>query len=292
MREPACPGVWLWQNDGGSHDRVTLTQGLTRYRGGGGPPLVLVHGLGLSWRCWRPLLDALERCHEVVAIDLPGFGDSPPLAGDVAPTPTRLADAVELELDRLGLDAPALVGNSLGGWVALELARRGRATRAVLLSPSGLESPLERVWVIALNEQLRLRARIGAQVGRWLTEPLLTRMILLGGLRSRPWRLSPDAAARDLHDFGCSPGFQATLRSTVAARAPIWLGEIRVPVRVAYGTFDLMLGAVTAPRFAAAIPGAELIPLPAVGHVPMLDDPELVARAILDFTAHGDACRA
>ena len=112
--------------------------------------------------------------------------------------------------------------------------------------------------------------------------------MLFGGLRSQPWRLSPDAAARDLHDFGYSPGFQSTLSSTVATRVPMWLGEIQVPVRVAYGMLDLMLGVFTAPRFAAAIPQAELVSLPAVGHVSMLDDPELVARTILDFTADAD----
>ena len=221
----------------------------------------------------------------MVAIDLPGFGESPRLPDRAAATPARLADAVEAELDRLGLDAPALVGNSLGGWVALELARRGRAARAVVISPSGLESPPERALVIALNELMRLRARLGAPLGRWLTAPALARVMLFGGLRSQPWRLSPDAAAGDLHDFGYSPGFQSTLSSTVATRAPMWLGEIQVPVRVAYGMLDLMLGVFTAPRFAAAIPRAELVALPGVGHVPMLDDPELVARTILDFTA-------
>jgi pimeloyl-ACP methyl ester carboxylesterase len=261
---------------------------LTRHRGGSGPPLVLVHGLGLSWRSWQPVFDALEFRHDVVAIDLPGFGESPPLPDGAAPTPTRLADAVESELDRLSLRAPAVVGNSLGGWVALELARRGRAARAVAISPSGLESPPKRALVIALNELMRLRARFGAPLGRWLTAPALARVMLFGGLRSQPWRLSPGAAVRDLHDFGYSPGFQSTVRSTIATSAPMWLGEIRVPVRVAYGTLDLMLGVFTAPRFAAAIPGAELVPLPAVGHVPMLDDPELVARTILDFTAHAD----
>ena len=261
---------------------------LTRYRGGSGPPLVLVHGLGLSSRSWQPVLDELELRHDVVAIDLPGFGGSPPLPDGSAPTPARLADAVESELDRLSLKAPAVVGNSLGGWVALELARRGRAARAVVISPSGLESPPERALVIALNEQMRLRARFGAPLGRWLTAPALARVMLFGGLRSQPWRLSPDAAAGDLHDFGYSPGFQSTLRSTIATRVPTWLSEIRVPVRVAYGTLDLMLGVFTAPRFAAAIRGAELVPLPAVGHVPMLDDPELVARTILDFTADAD----
>jgi pimeloyl-ACP methyl ester carboxylesterase len=220
----------------------------------------------------------------------PVFGESPRLPDGALPTPTRLSppDGVEPELDRLGLDAPALVGNSLGGWVALELARRGRAARAVVISPSGLELPPERALVITLNEQMRLRARFGAPLGRWLIATPLARVMLFGGLRSQPWRLSPDAAAGDLHDFGYSPGFQSTLNSTVASRAPTWLGEIQVPVRVAYGTLDLMLGVFAAPRFAAAIPRAELIPLPALGHVPMPVDPELVARTILDFTAATD----
>lgn len=265
----------------------TPAAALTRHRGGTGSPLVLVHGLGLSWRSWK-VLDALETRHDVVAIDLPGFGDSPPLPDGGAPTPTRLADAVESELDRLDLEAPALVGNSLGGWVTLELARRGRATRAVVISPSGLESPPERTLVIALNELMRLRARFGAPLGRWLTAPALARVMLFAGLRSQPWRLSPDAANHDLHDFGFSPGFQSTLAATVGTRVPMRLTGIQVPVRVAYGTLDLMLGVLTAPRFAAAIPGAELIPLPGVGHVPMLDDPELVARTILAFTTGSD----
>jgi hypothetical protein len=188
--------------------------------------------------------------HEEDDDDLPGFG-KPAAARWCRSNPRPPgADAVESELDRLGLHGPALVGNSPGGWVALELAQRGRAARAVVISPSGLEPPPERAVVIALN-----------------------------------LALSPDAAVRDLHDFGYSPGFQSTLGSTVASRAAMWLGEIEVPVRVAYGTLDLMLDVFTAPRFATAIPGAELVPLPAVGHVPMLDDPELVARTILDFTA-------
>jgi pimeloyl-ACP methyl ester carboxylesterase len=74
----------------------------------------------------------------------------------------------------------------------------------------------------------------------------------------------------------------------------MWLGEIQEAVRVCCGTLDMMLGVFTAPRFAAGILGAELIPLPAVGHVPMLDNPGLVVRTILDFTtpAHASPRRA
>jgi pimeloyl-ACP methyl ester carboxylesterase len=162
---------------------------------------------------------------------------------------------VEDELDRLGLDAPAIAGNSLGGWLALELARRGRADRVVAIAPSGLEMPAERAYVIAMNEAMRLRARLGAPLGRLATRGAARRAVMLGGLR---W--------------------------TVGARVPTWLREIRVPVRLAFGTADLMLGAYTTPRFALAIPDAELVPLPHLGHVPMNDDPDLVAQTILELT--------
>ncbi|HWT24486.1 MAG TPA: alpha/beta hydrolase [Solirubrobacteraceae bacterium] len=256
---------------------------LTQHRGGSGPPLVLLHGLGFSWRSWVPVLGALEARHDVLALDLPGFGAAPPLKD--RPTPAALADAVEAELDRVGAGAPAVAGNSLGGWIALELARRGRAERVVAIAPSGLELPHERAYVVWLNEVMRLRARLGAPLGRLLTAPLPIRIAMFGGMRTRPWNVDPDEGARELEAFGRSRAFQRTLRSTVGARAPAGLGDIAVPVRIAFGTLDAMLGAYTAPRFAAAIPRADLVELPGVGHVPMADDPDLVARTILDFTA-------
>jgi pimeloyl-ACP methyl ester carboxylesterase len=248
---------------------------------GSGEPLLLLHGLGLSWRSWLPIVGALKPHHDVIALDLPGFGDSAPLPEGVPPTPARLVDAIVGELDRLGIDETAVAGNSLGGWLALELAVRGRATCVVAIAPSGLESPPERAFVIALNEMMRARARVSAPLGRLLTSSAVARTMLLGGLRSRPWRLSPDEGARELCQFGCCPGFQSTLASTVATQAPTHLHAIRVPVRIAFGTLDLMLGVFTAPRFAVAIPTAELIALPGLGHVPMLDDPDLVADTVL-----------
>jgi pimeloyl-ACP methyl ester carboxylesterase len=257
---------------------------LTRHRAGGGDPLLLLHGLGLTWRCWKPVLPALEAVHDVIAVDLPGFGDAPALDGR-DPTVGALADAVEAELDRLGLDAPHIAGNSLGGWIALELARRGRARSVVALAPSGLELPAERLFVVSLNEAMRLRARAAAPVAGAVTANPLTRSTILAPMRLRPWRVPAADAAAEVRAFGRAPGFQRTLRLTVGARAALGLDAVAVPVRVCAGPRDVMLGAYTAPRFVAVIPRAELHPLLGCGHVPMADDPARVAAAIAGFTS-------
>jgi pimeloyl-ACP methyl ester carboxylesterase len=256
---------------------------LTQHRAGAGEPLVLLHGLGLMWRCWTPLLPALEAAHDVVALDLPGFGAAPPLSTG-EPTVGALADAVEAELDRLALDAPHIAGNSLGGWIALELARRGRARSVVALAPAGLEGPAERLYVMSLNEWMRLRAKAAAPVARTLTANRISRVAALGALRGRPWRVPADEAAAEVRAFARAPGFQPTLRWTVGAQPALGLDAIDVPVRVCAGPRDVMLGAYTAPRFVAAIPRAELHPLPGCGHVPMADDPSRVGAAITGLT--------
>jgi len=252
---------------------------LVRFRAGAGAPLVLIHGLGLSWRSWTPVLPLLTPGHDVLAIDLPGFGSAPALAGRT-PTIAALADAVEAELDRLGVERPRIAGNSLGGWVALELARRGRASSVVAIGPSGLETPAERAGVIAMNEVMRARNVAAAPVAALLTADPISRSTMIGGLHGRPWRVSAADAAAEIRDFARATGFQATLASTTGSHVASGLRDIQVPARICFGTRDLMIGALTAPRFAAAIPGAELVALPGCGHVPMADDPGLVARAL------------
>ena len=110
----------------------------TRTRTGAGAPLVLLHGLGSSRHAWDPVIPALAEQFEVLAVDLPGFGDSEPLPPPVEPTPAALAAAVAGLLDDLGITAPHIAGNSLGGWVALELARIRPPASVTLLSPAGL----------------------------------------------------------------------------------------------------------------------------------------------------------
>src|SRR5215218_8516885 len=111
---------------------------LEHSRTGSGPPIVLIHGIGLDREVWDPLVPLLAHEHEVIAVDLPGFGASAPLAG--APSVEALAAAVE----ELGLERPHVAGNSLGGGIALELGRRGWARSVCAISPIGFAAGRER----------------------------------------------------------------------------------------------------------------------------------------------------
>src|SRR4051794_2719083 len=105
------------------------------HRGGSGPPLVLVHGVTDTWRTWELVLDELERHHDVLAPTLPGHAGGPSLDGHL--DIDVLCGGVERAMDDAGVDRAHLVGNSLGGYVALHLAARGRATSVVALAPAG-----------------------------------------------------------------------------------------------------------------------------------------------------------
>jgi pimeloyl-ACP methyl ester carboxylesterase len=111
-----------------------------------------------------------------------------------------------------------------------------------------------------------------------------SRSLMLSGLHGRPWRMPAGDAAAEIREFAHAPGFHSTLYSTTGTKVPSGLSEITVPVRICFGSEDAMLGALTAPRFAAAIRGAQLFPLPGCGHVPMADDPRLVGAANTGFT--------
>jgi pimeloyl-ACP methyl ester carboxylesterase len=129
---------------------------LNHRHSGSGPPYVLIHGLGGEACVWEPVLAEPERRFDVIAVDLPGFGRSPALAEGTVPTPRALAGAVAELLDELGLGAVHAAGNSLGGWVALELARAGRARTVLGVCPAGCG---------ALPWPRRRRRREGAPTG-------------------------------------------------------------------------------------------------------------------------------
>src|SRR3712207_6101060 len=117
-------------------------------RRGNGSPLVLLHGIGHRWQAWEPVLDALAEQHDVIAVDLPGFGRSPLLPEgrgyDMAGAVQACADIFE----DMGLDRPHVAGNSLGGVISLELASRGLVSSATALAPAGFWTPRDRAWAL------------------------------------------------------------------------------------------------------------------------------------------------
>lgn len=254
---------------------------LDHHRAGSGEPLVLIHGLGHSWRGWRPMLPHLERQFDVLAVDLPGFGRSAPLPERLEATPETLADAVEDELARAGFDTAHLAGNSLGGWIALELARRGRARTVTAISPAGLQHAREKPWGAAILRGMRWFAR-NAPPPAPLIRNAAMRTFLAGPHLGRPWRSDPEELLELARYFAACPGFDATLPTTFESQ-PRGLTELDVPVLLLWGRLDVILLPRQGRRFERLIPNAELRYLPGLGHVPMSDDPELLAEAIAEF---------
>src|SRR4051794_9700561 len=175
-------------------------------RSGSGAPLVLLHALGSSRRVWDPVVPALSEHFDVLAIDLPGFGESAPLPPEVEPSPVVLAGTVAGLLDDLGIGTAHVVGNSLGGWVALELAALRPAASLTLLSPAGL-------W----RDATPLYCRASLRASRWLSRHaagllshLVThrggRALVLGQTHGRPARMTPDPARAPVRAVGTPPG--------------------------------------------------------------------------------------
>jgi pimeloyl-ACP methyl ester carboxylesterase len=265
-------------NGGGS-------RGLDHHRGGSGEPLVLIHGIGHTWRGWRPMLPQLERRFDVLAVDLPGFGHSDPLPAGVDSTAEALADAVEREMLGAGFDTAHISGNSLGGWIALELARRGRARTVTAISPAGLQHAREKQWGANILRGMRMAVRYARPPEVALRNPVC-RSLLAGPSVARPWRHDPDLLIEAMEMFAESPGFEATLPHLLNAQ-PRGLTTLDTPVLLLWGTQDVILLPRQGRRFERLIPGAELRYISGAGHVPMTDVPDLLADAIAEFALDG-----
>jgi pimeloyl-ACP methyl ester carboxylesterase len=247
-------------------------------RSGTGAPLVLLHGIGSSRRAWDPVLPALAARFDVIAVDLPGFGDSAPLYGQAEVPPARLAESVADLLDDLGVTAPHLAGNSLGGWVALELAARRPVASLTLLSPAGLwprNSP--QYGLVSLRASRWLARHATAPLSR-LVRYRLGRALVLGQTHGRPARLTAVYARAAVETLGRCPGFEAALAGT-ARRRYLATTPIAAPVTVAFGSRDRLLLRGSR-RLGQLPPHTRAEALPGCGHVPMADDPAAVAALI------------
>ena len=258
---------------------------LAATRSGHGAPLLLLHGIGSSKADWATLLPHLTADFDVLAVDLPGHGQSPPVPG--RPTVGALTDAVEADLDARGLATVHVCGNSLGGRIALELARRGRARSVVAVAPSGTSVLPERLYQLTGMAAARLTARALRPVMPALGRSRVARSLLLAALRAQPWRATgPELLAVD-EGFGGSPDFWRQLCWALLVDVPLGVTGIRCPVTLAQGLWDPVAPMQT-PRFAAVIPGSTLALLPWSGHAPHSDQPALLARLTRETAAAGD----
>lgn len=252
------------------------------HREGTGSPLVLVHGIGATWQCWRPVIPGLAARHDVIAIDLPGFGGSVSL-GISEPSLEHFAASILALLDHLGIQEFHVVGNSLGGAVAAELCNSGRVLTYTGISAAGhTYGPGAK-----LTRPLLRASYYGARAFRPAAPVLLrlplVRVLALWQMLGHPWKVSREYAL-DLID-GCAigDGFRPTLAHAIhdaGLPAPRWTG----PAQMLWGTRDLILPFSALARWQAAWPGLVGVPMPRLGHVPMQDNPTLIVRQILDLT--------
>jgi pimeloyl-ACP methyl ester carboxylesterase len=230
---------------------------------------------------WRPVHDELSKDYDVIAIDLPGFGHSPGLPAGVTPTAAALADAVEAELDRLGVAEFHVAGYSLGARVALELATRGRTHSVIAIAPDGLGTPLERLHQAAALLTGRTLAMLLAPIAAQVAATGAGRSLFFAMERSRPWQLPADDAGQLLLDFAQAPGYLETVRASMFD-VPTRLERITCPVLFLQGTADPLVS-MQSPRFLAFVRHAQLQWLPGLSHVPISDNPQLVASLMLRF---------
>ncbi|WP_394847119.1 alpha/beta fold hydrolase [Pendulispora brunnea] len=250
------------------------------HREGSGEPLVLIHGIGSRHGVWRPVVEQLARQRDVFAIDLPGFGASPPLPeGTPSGIPT-LTDAVEAWIRAMGLDRPHVAGNSLGGAIALELARRNAVRSATALSPAGFWIPIENTYARFVLKTARALGRRARPLGPRLAHSNWARGLLAGPFVAYPSRMDPEEALLDLAAFLDGPAFDETL-DRVRGYAFANGHELRVPVTIAWGTRDYLLFPHQARRARRLLPDARHVSLRGCGHMPMGDDPKQVLDVLL-----------
>lgn len=248
---------------------------LAHDRAGDGEPLLLLHPLGGERNVWRPLWEELTARHDVIAADMPGFGDSAILPGGTTPTPAALAEAVAAFAASVGVERFHVAGISLGGWVALELGKLGVTHSVAALCPAGF-------WRRPLGPRpntARTLARVLLPAMRPLLMSARVRRAVLAGTVAYPERVPPDAAYGLVRAYARAPGFA---EANAAMRSDVFSGLDRIdaPVTLAWAEHDRL---VSRPRRDPE--GARSVVLRDCGHVPTYDDPAQVARVVLETAA-------
>jgi pimeloyl-ACP methyl ester carboxylesterase len=280
----------------GSLEQVEVTAGdidLSCYLMGRGRPLVMLHGLGATKVSLFPLMSELAEGHRLIVPDLPGHGASgKPRRADYSPR--FYARVIRQLIDELGVEEAVVLGNSLGGRIALELALRspGRVSAIVLLAPSipGLR------WRYIMGFTKVFPSELGA-----VPFPLRERWMraMLRRLFARPDVLSDEAFTLGANEFirvhrdpAARVAFLASLRHIVTERPEPFFGStrrIKQPALVLFGDHDRVVPPRLGVRLAGHLPNATLTKLPGVGHVPQLEATRATLDAVKAFLASASA---
>jgi pimeloyl-ACP methyl ester carboxylesterase len=281
-RPPVAPGSWLAAASLEARYETVEGQRIRYVRAGAGPAVVLVHGFGSSLYSWKDVIPGLAASYDVVALDLPGFGQSD------QPADLSLEDLPQAVLglmDRLGIERAALVGNSMGGATAALVAARepGRVGALVLVDAAGFNmGPSQRPGLVRLTTS-PLAPLIGLLPGKRLVVEVSLRQVFHDHARVTPERLSEYLAAAE------RPGTLPAMRSlgaSLAGRPSVVaesLARIEARTLVLWGDDDRWIPLADADRFVAAIPGSRKVVIPACGHVPQEERPAEVARLLVSF---------
>jgi pimeloyl-ACP methyl ester carboxylesterase len=256
------------------------------HRGGSGPPLVCLHGFADTWRTWELVLPALEQRHDILAPTLPGHAGGPPLEDPVSAV--LLPDAVERTMDAAGFETAHIAGNSLGGYVALQLAARGRARSVVAFAPAG-------GWARGDDSYRELLARQAALIEQSkASAPQAEAILATPEGRRRATQLittnfehiPAELIAHLMLGTASCRGAGPMLDYALAEGYELDAELISCPVRIVWGTDDKLLPwPSAAARFRTEwLPQADWVELEGVGHCPQLDVPLEAAQLILGFT--------
>jgi pimeloyl-ACP methyl ester carboxylesterase len=255
------------------------------HRAGSGTPLLCLHGFTDTWRTWELVLSALQREHDVLALTLAGHAGGPPIEGEA--DDAALVAGVERAMDEAGFETAHLVGNSLGGYLALKLAARGRARSVVALAPAGGWAPGDESY---RDTMAYFSAMQDALVS---AAPNAEAILASPGGRRRATRdiavsyehIPAELLAHQMRGAANCPGAQPLIDFVLKEGWSLDAEQIECPVRIVWGVEDRILAwPESAARYRSEwLPHADWVELDGVGHCPQLDVPLETAQLVLGF---------
>jgi pimeloyl-ACP methyl ester carboxylesterase len=257
------------------------------HRGGSGPPLVCLHGFADTWRTWELVLPALERHHDVLALTLAGHAGGPPIDGEISAA--ALADGVERAMDEAGFQTAHIAGNSLGGWVALQLAARGRARTVVALAPAGGWARGDESYkdTLRLQSSMLDSLKSAAPYAEAILASPAGRRRATQYVATNFEHIPVELVAHLMRGAASCDAGHALIDQALREEWSLDAERITCPARIVWGTADRLLSwPSAAARFRHEwLPHADWVELEGIGHCPQLDVPVETAQLILGITS-------